>query len=102
MRLSYLYPIRKVLAFLSFLFFGIMAQAQLKIGDNPTTIQKSSILELESTRQGLLLPRLTDTAAINLLNPPDGMIVYLSADNMLASYFNERRKCSRIIGCKLR
>ena len=83
MRLRYLYPFRKVLAFLSFLFFGVMAQAQLKIGDNPTTIQKSSILELESTRQGLLLPRLTDTAAINLLTPPDGMIIYLSSDNSL-------------------
>lgn len=62
---------------------GILANAQLKVGDNPTSIQKSSILELESTRQGLLLPRLTDTVAINSLNPPDGMIIYLTADNSL-------------------
>ena len=60
-----------------------MATAQLKIGTKPTSIQKSSILELESNRQGLLLPRLTDTAAINLLTPPDGMIIYLIADNSL-------------------
>ena len=65
------------------LFIGFLSQAQLKIGDNPTTIQKSSILELESTRQGLLLPRLTDTTAINALTPPDGMIIYLTADNSL-------------------
>src|ERR1043165_3022230 len=62
---------------------GMLANAQLKIGDNPTSIQKSSILELESTRQGLLLPRLTDTAAINCLTPPDGMIIYLTPDNSL-------------------
>lgn len=62
---------------------SVISQAQLKIGDNPTSIQKSSILELESTRQGLLLPRLTDTAAINALTPPDGMIIYLTSDNSL-------------------
>jgi hypothetical protein len=68
---------------LALLGIGITANAQLKVGDNPTSIQKSSILELESTRQGLLLPRLADTAAINALTPPDGMIIYLSADNSL-------------------
>ena len=74
---------RRIVPVLSLLFVGVLAQAQLKIGDNPTSIQKSSILELESSRQGLLLPRLTDTVAINALNPPDGMIIYLNADNSL-------------------
>src|SRR6195952_2709095 len=68
---------------LSFTTLGIFASAQLKVGDNPTTIQKSSILELESTRQGLLLPRLADTTGINALTPPDGMIIYLNSDNSL-------------------
>ena len=72
-----------VLLFAFLLGTVMMATAQLKIGDNPTSIQKSSILELESTRQGLLLPRLTDTVAINSLTPPDGMIIYLTADNSL-------------------
>lgn len=68
---------------LSVTALGITASAQLKVGDNPTNIQKSSILELESSRQGLLLPRLSDTAAINGLNPPDGMIIYLNTDKSL-------------------
>src|SRR5438105_14498311 len=72
-----------VLLFIALLGTGMIATAQLKIGDNPTSIQKSSILELESSRQGLLLPRLTDTEAINALTPPDGMIIYLTADNSL-------------------
>src|SRR5919107_880987 len=64
-------------------FFAFQANAQLKVGENPTSIQKSSVLELESTRQGLLLPRLSDTAAINLLLPPNGMLIYLTSDNSL-------------------
>ncbi|RYY55188.1 MAG: hypothetical protein EOO09_11525 [Chitinophagaceae bacterium] len=70
---------------LAFVLLGssVVVNAQLKVGDNPTNIQKSSILELESSRQGLLLPRLADTTGINALNPPDGMIIYLNADNSL-------------------
>jgi hypothetical protein len=74
---------RKLVAALVLSTLTFFAQAQLKVGDNPTSIQKSSILELESSRQGLLLPRLSDTVAINALTPPDGMIIYLSADNSL-------------------
>src|SRR3954464_5898004 len=74
---------RKSLLLAALMGTGMLANAQLKVGDNPTSIQKSSILELESTRQGLLLPRLADTVAINALNPPDGMIIYLNADQSL-------------------
>src|SRR5882762_9532014 len=75
---------QKVLLLSSFfLLSALLTKAQLKVGDNPTNIQKSSILELESSRQGLLLPRLADTVAINALNPPDGMIIYLNTDNSL-------------------
>ena len=59
-----------------FLTFG--AEAQIKIGTNGATIAPSSLLELESQNQGLLLPRLTDTAAINALTPPNGMLIYLT------------------------
>lgn len=76
--------VKKASIFLFFmLVMAIAAKAQLKIGDNPTSIQKSSILELESSRQGLLLPRLADTTAINALTPPDGMIIFLNSDKSL-------------------
>ncbi|BAV09740.1 hypothetical protein FLA_5793 [Filimonas lacunae] len=55
----------------------LTTKAQVKIGNNPTTINRSAILELESTRQGFLLPRLSDTTGINALTPPDGMMIYL-------------------------
>ena len=75
--------VKVLLLIIPLITIGILVNAQLKVGDNPTNIQKSSILELESSRQGLLLPRLTDTTAINALTPPDGMIIYLTADNSL-------------------
>ncbi|MFT3932333.1 MAG: hypothetical protein QM726_01860 [Chitinophagaceae bacterium] len=84
MKILYLRVNSKViLTFLLLVCMGFGVNAQLKVGDNPTTIQKSSILELESTRQGLLLPRLADTTGINALTPPDGMIIYLNSDNSL-------------------
>ncbi|MDB5192920.1 MAG: hypothetical protein JWQ96_2483 [Segetibacter sp.] len=64
-----------------FLLGASTAFSQLKIGSNPTQIQKSSILELESDRQGFLLPRLTDTTQINSLTPPDGMLIYFTPNN---------------------
>ncbi len=54
------------------------ATAQIKIGTNGANIQPSSLLELESANQGLLLPRVADTVAINALAPPNGMLIYLT------------------------
>ncbi|WP_346318382.1 hypothetical protein [Chitinophaga sp. YIM B06452] len=51
-------------------------RAQLKLGANPASINKSSILELESSSQGLLLPRVPDTTVSTLAAAPDGTIVY--------------------------
>jgi hypothetical protein len=69
---------KKILLLAVFIVSASTAFSQLKIGTNPTVINKSSILELESDRQGFLLPRLTDTVAINALTPPDGMLIYLN------------------------
>jgi hypothetical protein len=65
------------------LLLGPVAQAQLKLGSNPATINKSSVLELESNVQGLLLPRIPDTAAATLTTAPNGMIIFFTPDNSL-------------------
>lgn len=55
------------------------AKAQVKIGNNPTVIDVNSLLELESTNKGLLIPRvqLTGTAnATPLTAHVQGMIVF--------------------------
>jgi hypothetical protein len=50
--------------------------AQIKIGNNGTNISPASLLELESTDRGLLIPRMANTTAIDALNPPEGMLIY--------------------------
>lgn len=59
------------------LAFAEDTQAQLKVGDKPYSINKASLLELESDRQGLLLPRIQPAmlTAPPLNAAPDGMIV---------------------------
>ena len=56
---------------------------QLKLGKNPYSVEKSAVLELVSDNQGLLLPRITDTTLINVLSPPDGMIIFYSPSKQL-------------------
>jgi hypothetical protein len=64
------------------LAIGLTATAQVKVGDNVTTLNASSILELESTSKGLLFPRvaLTGTTAFApLAAHVAGMTVYNTA-----------------------
>jgi hypothetical protein len=56
-------------------------KAQLKLGDQPTSVQKSVILDLQGSngKQGVWLPRISDTTnvtGIDALNPPDGVMIY--------------------------
>ena len=61
---------------------GIMASAQVKIGDNVTTLNANSLLELESTSKGVLFPRVTltgTTDATTVGTQIAGMTVYNTA-----------------------
>ncbi|MFY0253620.1 hypothetical protein ACDQ55_06650 [Chitinophaga sp. 30R24] len=77
------YSQKSLLLIVILLLTAPVAFAQLKIGDNPATINKASILELESLRQGLLLPRITDTTLSPLNTAPDGMIIYFTGNQSL-------------------
>src|SRR5690606_11652953 len=43
-------------------------------------ISPASLLELESVNQGLLIPRMPNTTAIDALNPPNGMLIYITTE----------------------
>lgn len=90
--------IKAVLIGIFCIFFMNISQAQVKIGTNPDQIQKSSLLELESDTKGLLLPRLTDTLAINALNPLDGMLIYLSKEPQKGLYIRKNGVWSFLSG----
>lgn len=59
------------------------AAQQLKLGNSPATINKAAVLELESTKQGLLLTRITDTTVAPLTTAPDGTLLFFKGDNSL-------------------
>lgn len=60
---------------LGLILIPVLGYSQVKIGDNPSLIDASSILELESSNKALVLTRLTDSQ-INALTPLEGAIVY--------------------------
>lgn len=59
---------------------ALTSPAQIKIGDNPNSINPNSLVEMESTNKGLLAPRvaLSDVNSVTPLTGtvPAGMIVY--------------------------
>jgi len=76
-RLSFFY-----LLFIAFISTSVSAQIVQKYGDNNGTININSVLELESSNKGLLLPRIL-LVSTTLSNPLSahvpGMTVYNTA-----------------------
>ncbi|MFC4263643.1 hypothetical protein ACFOWM_12180 [Ferruginibacter yonginensis] len=93
---------KKIILLCSIIASCLSVTAQVKIGDNPTTISPSSVLEIESSNKGLLLPRvaLTGTANIAPLTAHvAGMTVYNTAtagDVTPGYYYNDGAKWVRI------
>ncbi|WP_404828237.1 hypothetical protein, partial [Flagellimonas baculiformis] len=59
--------------------------AQVKIGDNPETLNPASVLELESSSRVLVITRVSD-AQMNLINPLRGALVYNTDHDCLHYY----------------
>lgn len=93
----------KVKFTLLFMFFCTYFYAQVKVGDNPTTIDADAVLEVESTNKGLLLPRVALVETTNvapLANHVAGMTVYNTAtanDVTPGYYYNDGTQWVRII-----
>ena len=58
------------------LLLPLLGSAQVKVGTNPMTIDSSALLELESTEQGFLPPRMTSAQMNAISNPARGLMVY--------------------------
>lgn len=75
----------------SLLCTGLSLYPQVKIGDNPTTLNNNSLLELESTNKGFLVPRVSLTgltSAAPLTAPvPTGMTVYNTGAAVPTGYY---------------
>ena len=85
------------------LLAGRVTLAQVKTGDNPAAINVNSLLELESTNKGLLLPRLalaSTTAFAPMTAHVAGMTVYNTAttgDVTPGYYYNDGTKWLRLL-----
>ena len=81
----------KKLLSITLLLLTVFAEAQVKIGNNPATINSNSLLELESTNKGFLPPRV----ALNSLSSaspltgtvPTGMMVFSSGGTLSDGYY---------------
>ncbi len=65
---------------------GFVSHAQIKVGDNPTTLNAAAVLEIESITKGFLLPRMTDTQMNAIVSPPAGLMVYNTTNNCTYIY----------------
>ena len=69
--------LRLLIAALTLLVISVqVAQAQVKLGDNPGNIDANALLELESTTKGFLLPRMSTVQRLAMTSPAEGMMVY--------------------------
>lgn len=73
------------------LLVAVTTFGQVKIGNNPNTIDANSLLEMESTNKGFLPPRVTLTS-LTSVSPltgtvPSGMIVYNAAGSLSYGFY---------------
>ena len=69
------------------------AQAQVKVGDNPTNIDARSVLELESTTKGLYLPRITTAQLDAVSGWKEGMVVYNTDEDCIKIFDGTTWEC---------
>jgi hypothetical protein len=69
----------------------LTSNAQVKIGDNPNTINSNSLLEMESTNKGFLPPRIALNNANSILplsgSVTAGMLVYSTGGTLIDGYY---------------
>jgi len=87
------YPAKNTGIFLFILLCGLVGgiNAQVKIGNNPNTIDANSLLELESTNKGFLPPRVA-LNSLSVVTPltgtvPAGMLVYSTGGTLADGYY---------------
>jgi len=63
------------------------------VGINTAAPDASAVLDVSSSTQGILLPRMTSAQIAAIESPAEGLMVYNTDMNCLMSYFNPSFKC---------
>jgi len=74
---------KKLLTWLLLCSITIPSMAQLKVGNNPTTLNASAALEVEHTSRGFLPPRLSTTQRNAIANPATGLVIFNTNNSSL-------------------
>lgn len=82
------------LAFIVFSFYTIKSISQVGIGT--VTPDTSSILDITSTTQGLLTPRMTSTERLSIATPAEGLLVYDTTEGFF--YYWDSTTWVRMLG----
>ncbi len=104
MKKKRLYQIMTAGIFCMIICYSPAVFAQVKIGNNPKSINKDAVVEMESTNKGLLLPRLALSATTNaapLSSFVQGMFVFNTAtanDVTPGMYYSDGAKWIKVNG----
>jgi hypothetical protein len=79
------------ITFCFFLLFSVKTFSQVKIGGDPKApIDSSAVLQLDDTKRGFLLPRLSNEMIQRIKNPADGLILYNTTQKQIFIYNKEQ------------
>ena len=84
--------------FFSFIFFYIISSHLIysQVGIGTKTPNSSSMLDIESTDKGILIPRMTENQKISVLSPVSGLLIY-QIDKEIGFYFYDGSIWLRIV-----
>ena len=85
--------LRTILTVATCLLLVALGKAQQKIGSNVFTIDRASMLEIESDSSGVLLPRLTTAQRDAQIGWDESHIIYNTTDNCLQIYTGTQWDC---------
>ena len=84
--------------FFSFIIFYIISSHLIysQVGIGTKTPNSSSMLDIESTDKGILIPRMTENQKISVLSPVSGLLIY-QIDKEIGFYFYDGSIWLRIV-----
>jgi hypothetical protein len=76
------------------ILFIISFYCKSQVGINTTSPDKSSVLDIESDKKGILIPKMNTEQRLMINSPANGLIVYDTDENTLCMYQTSKWGCA--------